>query len=130
LAADGRPVPLQSIEFLLWTDIHPLLSKAPFVGKVDPSGAIVMTAPFARSRFSSTGPAGGDPDPFFEGSYELRAVKLPPGAYILDVRQGGNSVYEGARIGGFPIQFASDSAPVEVIVETGGATIEGELQGS
>jgi hypothetical protein len=124
LAADGRPLPLQSIEFLLWTDIHPFLSKAPFVGKVDPSGTIVMTAPFSGTRLS------GDPYPFFEGLYELRAVKLPPGAYILDVRQGGKSVYEGARIGGFPIQFASDSAPVEVIVGTGGATIEGEVQGT
>ncbi|HYR43127.1 MAG TPA: carboxypeptidase-like regulatory domain-containing protein, partial [Terriglobia bacterium] len=124
LAADGRPLPLQSVEFLLWTDIHPLLSKAPFVGKVDPSGAIVLTAPFSGTRLS------GDPYPFFEGLYELRAIKLPPGAYILDVRQGGKSVYEGARIGGFPIQFASDSAPVEVIVGTGGATIEGEVQGA
>jgi len=124
LAADGRPLPLQSIEFLLWTDIHPFLSKAPFVGKVDPSGAIVMTAPFSGTRLS------GNPYPFFEGPYELRAVKLPPGAYILDVRQGGKSVCEGARIGGFPIQFASDSAPVEVIVGTGGATIEGEVQGA
>jgi hypothetical protein len=124
LVADGGPLPFQSIEFLVWTDIHPFLSKFPFVAKVDPSGAIVMTG------FWRNGTRFNDPDAFFEGPYELRAAKLPPDAYVADVRQGGKSVYQGARPGGFPIQFAPDSAPLEVIVGTAGATIEGTVQGA
>jgi len=51
-----------------------------------------------------------------------QAASLPPGTYVADVRQGGASVYDRG------IEVATSQVnPIEVLINTNGATIEGSV---
>jgi hypothetical protein len=63
--------------------------------------------------------------PNAQGQMPPTPVPLPPTAYVADIQQGGRSVYdEGITVGTDPVPL------IEVIIKSGGGTIEGTVLGS
>jgi len=57
-----------------------------------------------------------------EARYTFQVIGLPSSAYVADIRQGGASVMDN----GFVVD--SSATPVQVVVESGGATLQGVVQ--
>jgi hypothetical protein len=60
-----------------------------------------------------------------EGTYRFRNLEIPSGVYIADIRQGLRSIYDTGVI-----EIGKTTAEsVEIVLATGGARIEGKIQG-
>jgi hypothetical protein len=102
---DTSPFPFQSLEMRVFGDVY--FWKGGQTVRTDASGKI-----------------GFDYVPA-DGNYALRIRELPPNAYVADIRQGGESIYDNARFGAYPIKMTSNPAPIEVVIGTSGGTIDG-----
>jgi hypothetical protein len=104
--------PFSSLDVRIFGDVYRWKGGGPL--RVDSTGKI---------DFEGVGSRGLNHIP--EGNYAIRVTGLPYEAHVTDIRQGGRSIYDGAKPLAYGIIVSSTPAPIEVIIYTVGASIEG-----